>query len=340
MTKKSVFPERSKWQNWINENDPDNKTSIVINKIMEIEALGSTVDVRVCDISDENESKSLIADINNKYGGINGVIHAAGNYEDKLIFQKSLDSVRSLISPKLYGTFNLYKYLKIEKLDFFVLCSSISSITPPPGQFDYSAANIYMDAFVNYLNSTGNSNLVSINWTAWREVGILPNLKVLPSLEKWKENLLEQAILNADGVKALTAILNNTFSQVIVSPETLKHEDFKKFISTKPKTQSAEQIENNSTESFSSKKDEASLTYTQNEVEVKLISIWQEILGVKKIKNTSDFFELGGHSLLVIQLLSAIRKSFNVDIDFQLLFEASALEEMANKILEKVNNSN
>ena len=27
LTKKSDFPERSKWQNWIKENDPDNKTS-------------------------------------------------------------------------------------------------------------------------------------------------------------------------------------------------------------------------------------------------------------------------------------------------------------------------
>ena len=90
------------------------------------------------------------------------------------------------------------------------------------------------------MNSISTSNLISINWYAWREVGILTNLKVLPSLEKWKENLLEQAILNTDGVKALTAILNNTFSQVIVSPEPLKHDDFKKFIRTNPKMKSEE----------------------------------------------------------------------------------------------------
>ena len=211
LTKRSDFPDRSKWQNWLKEKDPDNKTSIIINKIIEIEALGSTVDIQICDISDENESKSLIAEINKKYGIINGVIHAAGNYEDKLIFQKSIDSMSKIISPKLFGTINLYKHLNTDKLDFFVLCSSISSIIPPAGQFDYSAVNIYMDAFVSYLNSISNLNLISINWYAWRETGILPNLKVSPGLEKWKEKLLEQAILNTDGIKALTVILNNTY---------------------------------------------------------------------------------------------------------------------------------
>ena len=339
LTKRSDFPERSKWQNWIKENDPDNKTSVIINKIMKIEALGSTVDVQICDISDENESKSLIAEINKRYGIINGVIHAAGNYEDKLIFQKSLDSVSKLISPKLFGTINLYKHLKTDKLDFFVLCSSISSITPPAGQFDYSAVNIYMDAFASYLNSISNLNLISINWYAWRETGILPNLKVSPGLEKWKEKLLEKAILNSDGVKALTVILNNTISQVIVSPEPLKQDDFKKSVRADFAMKLAESADLKSIEPETCQKDGSSSYCSLDEVEVKLTSIWQEILGVKKIKNTNNFFELGGHSLLVIQLLSSIRKTFNIDIDFQLLFEASTLEEMAANILEKINKS-
>src|SRR4029077_1247117 len=51
----------------------------------------------------------------------------------------------------------------------------------------------------------------------------------------------------------------------------------------------------------------------RNEMEAKLASIWQELLGGAAIGITSSFFELGGHSLLGMQLLARIRRTFEVE---------------------------
>ena len=337
LIKKSGFPERSKWQNWIKENNPEDKTSIIINKIMDIERLGSEIDVQNCDISDVEETKLLILDVEKKYGKINGIIHAAGIIDDGIILNKSIESVRRVLNPKIFGILSLNKHLDFKKLDFVILFSSINSFLAPSGQIDYSAANNYLDAFTIFKQSQGN--IFGINWPGWRDVGILANLKVKPNLEKWKENLLEKAISSTDGIKALAAILNNSLSQVLVSPEILKYDRIKKLISIQNKKQFDEESEFRLIQTTISKINDSPINDTLNKVELKLTSLWQEILGVKNIKKTDNFFELGGHSLIVIQLLAAIRKSFKTDIDFQLLFEASTLEKMAIKIFERLNNS-
>ena len=76
----------------------------------------------------------------------------------------------------------------------------------------------------------------------------------------------------------------------------------------------------------------------RNELEKKLIAIWQEVLGVEKIGVKDNFFELGGHSLKVTKLLNHINKAFGVKITFNDLFSNMILEEQI-KIISKTKNS-
>jgi acyl carrier protein len=59
-----------------------------------------------------------------------------------------------------------------EPLDFFVLCSSLTSVLGAIGQVDYSAANAFMDAFALYKTRRDGLFTVSVNWDAWGEVGM------------------------------------------------------------------------------------------------------------------------------------------------------------------------
>lgn len=70
----------------------------------------------------------------------------------------------------------------------------------------------------------------------------------------------------------------------------------------------------------------------RNEIEVILVKIWQEVLGIDTIGITDNFFELGGHSLKVTKLLNQINKEFEVKITFSDLFSNMILEEQAQKI--------
>jgi len=67
-----------------------------------------------------------------------------------------------------------------------------------------------------------------------------------------------------------------------------------------------------------------------------LASLWSEILGVQEIGPDDDFFEAGGHSLLGTQVLSRLRKTFQIELPLRALFEASTLSSLARRIDEAV----
>ena len=70
----------------------------------------------------------------------------------------------------------------------------------------------------------------------------------------------------------------------------------------------------------------------RSETERKLAEIWSAVLQVERVGLRDDFFELGGHSLLATQLVSAIRRVFNVEITLAELFEGPTLEELARQV--------
>ena len=70
-------------------------------------------------------------------------------------------------------------------------------------------------------------------------------------------------------------------------------------------------------------------------VEAQLAKIWQETLGVRSIAATDDFFALGGHSLLALRLFAKIKADMNVDLPLRVLFEASTIEALAQRMPAK-----
>ncbi|WP_109438419.1 non-ribosomal peptide synthetase [Aquimarina sp. AU119] len=70
----------------------------------------------------------------------------------------------------------------------------------------------------------------------------------------------------------------------------------------------------------------------RNEIEKQLVTIWEEVIGTKKIGVMDDFFDLGGHSLKAVNMLSRVNKVFDVRIDFTLIFRVRCISELAQLI--------
>jgi thioesterase domain-containing protein/acyl carrier protein len=66
-----------------------------------------------------------------------------------------------------------------------------------------------------------------------------------------------------------------------------------------------------------------------NELEAKLVEIWQELLGIERIGIGDDFFELGGHSLLEVRLVAEVERRMGVTLPFTTLYYARTVESLA-----------
>lgn len=63
-----------------------------------------------------------------------------------------------------------------------------------------------------------------------------------------------------------------------------------------------------------------------------LANIWCEVLGLEQVSVESNFFELGGHSLLATQLISRVRKIFQVELPLRTLFDRPTIAALAESV--------
>ncbi|MEM9823894.1 MAG: condensation domain-containing protein, partial [Bacteroidota bacterium] len=64
-------------------------------------------------------------------------------------------------------------------------------------------------------------------------------------------------------------------------------------------------------------------------LELLLLPMWKELLGMDQIGINDNFFELGGHSLLAVRLLIVIQKELELEIGLDDIFAAPTIREMA-----------
>ncbi|HEY2963827.1 MAG TPA: type I polyketide synthase, partial [Pyrinomonadaceae bacterium] len=142
-------------------------------KIRAIEDAGGEVFIAAADVTSEDQMRTVIEQARERFGEINGVIHAAGIAGGGIMQIKTPAMSANVLAAKVDGTRVLDRVLQDVPLDFFVMCSSRSSILGGFGNVDYCAANAYLDAFAHYKRATGGAATVSINWDAWQSVGML-----------------------------------------------------------------------------------------------------------------------------------------------------------------------
>jgi thioesterase domain-containing protein/acyl carrier protein len=69
-----------------------------------------------------------------------------------------------------------------------------------------------------------------------------------------------------------------------------------------------------------------------DEVEARLIELWEAVLGVTGIGVSDHYFEVGGDSLRAVSLLAAIEKTFNVQLPLAIFLLAPTVAELARII--------
>ncbi len=130
---------------------------------------GIAVTYAEVDVSNEKRLTSFLTQYAAEGGPpVRGVVHAAGVFHDESLLRLDKAQLWEALRAKLLGAWALHRLLP--ELDFFVLFSSFSAITPPRGQANYAAACTFLDSLAHFRRGLGRPAL-SINWGAWSEVG-------------------------------------------------------------------------------------------------------------------------------------------------------------------------
>src|SRR5262249_21696741 len=191
-----------------------------IQSIRRMEAEGAEVMTISADVCDARQMAAVRQRVTDRFGVINGVIHAAASQERRVIRTYDAVGVAAELGPKVFGTVVLHDLFRQDPLDFFLLCSSLASISAGMGDAGYSAANAFLDAFAQSIADAPRFT-VSVVWDRWRGVGQAVPFEVRHRARTGAE--LPGGFDPEEGTQAFERLLSvPNLSQVFVSPMDFK----------------------------------------------------------------------------------------------------------------------
>lgn len=330
LVNRTAFPASSEWEG-ICKKAADTALVKKIQNIQEIEKLGAKVYTFAGDITSESNVAKLIERVHTECGTLNGIIHCAGLPAENVIAQKSIESFKKVISAKVYGTLLLDQYTRKDKLDFFLLFSSINTLQGITGYSDYTSANTFLDSYASYMCSQGRRAL-AVDWTAWAETGMAFN-QAAPLF--FRRILPEQALEAMDYVSTLD------MDRVIVGEIGEVDAQQLKMIKVNLSDELKEEVLS---------KDKQTETTQANDVEVRLkgrrdgkytetekliAKSWNSILGLEEINIYDSFFDLGGDSILLTKVYESLPLEYKQKCEMTDMFTYPNINGLSKYISSK-----
>jgi acyl transferase domain-containing protein/thioesterase domain-containing protein len=173
---RSPFPVQADWPNWLRTHADNDPTSQKIHRLAALQELGSEVLVKQADVANMEDMQQVLAETEQRFGPVEGVIHAAGILEDGVIQRRTPEAAERVFTPKVHGTLVLHELLREQPLKFFLLCSSTSVALGPAGQVDYVAANAFLNAYAAAQQGKDPFAMTALNWGIWSDVGMAQEL--------------------------------------------------------------------------------------------------------------------------------------------------------------------
>jgi NAD(P)-dependent dehydrogenase (short-subunit alcohol dehydrogenase family) len=130
-------------------------------------AAGARVEYHCLDIRDGERFGALIDDVYGRLGRIDGVLHGAGVIDDRLLQDKTAESLTRVFTTKVSGALTLARKLRPEGLKFLAFFSSVAARFGSRGQGDYSAANEFLNKLADDLARRWPGRVVALNWGPW-----------------------------------------------------------------------------------------------------------------------------------------------------------------------------
>jgi amino acid adenylation domain-containing protein/FkbM family methyltransferase len=325
---RSTLPPRDEWHEWLDTHEAETEVSRRIRSIQALENEGAEVLTVRADVADEEQMRAAINLAVERFGELNGVIHAAAGKAITPFQETGRAECDSHFQPKVRGLLVLEKVLRGRNVDFILLLSSLASVLGGLGYAAYAAANNFMDAFARKHHRRDAALWISVNLDGWRLDGDGDEESAAPASPQ-----VPLTMTPAEGLQVLgRALTENSESQVVVSTGDLQMR-IAQWIKVESPSEAAQPDAVGSSVPLHERPQMANAYLAPtNETEQTVAAIWEQLLGIERIGIDDNFFELGGHSLLATQVVSRLRKSFGIEISLRSILETPTVAGMAQGI--------
>ncbi|KAF3469294.1 SDR family NAD(P)-dependent oxidoreductase [Streptomyces sp. Tu 3180] len=170
------------------------------------------------DVAVRDDVVRLVRETRERYGRIDGILHAAGRTSDGFVVKKDAEEFSRVLAPKVAGLVHLDEATKEADLDFLVAFSSVAGVLGNVGQADYAAANAFMDAFAAHRNALvargeRRGRTLSVAWPLWAGGGMGVDA---PTERSLRERFGLVPLPDEEGLRALYLALASPSDQVMV----------------------------------------------------------------------------------------------------------------------------
>ncbi|AGF54203.1 thioester reductase-like protein [Clostridium saccharoperbutylacetonicum] len=307
----------------------------------------------------------------NLAGKISADKNKKSHWEDisnHIIENETMFSMEEVIKSKVNSTLAIEKLREERKNSILIMFSSINGYFGGVSLSAYSAANSFQDSYCRYLNNNEKATFC-INWSTWVDVGISESIP--EGIQKASSKSGFYANTVEENIECFRYILDHNIKNGFIGVDR-NFRKYRHFIKDKYRRditvfytgdklneikrivrdrvndidaiqyQNIESIPRNSDNrqdidfnllarlSINSAKryDEENLSDNHK----KMIKIWKETLKVQSVGINDDFYDIGGNSILVSKLLFKIANTFNVNVSFQDILNATTIEKLTNLI--------
>lgn len=137
----------------------------------DLRARGIEVRACACDVAGAEALGKLLAKLRRTHP-IKGIVHAAMVLDDALITNLDAKRIATVLRPKADGAAHLDRLTRGDRLDYFLMYSSVTTLFGNAGQAAYVAANAFLEGLAQQRRAEGLPAL-AVRWGAIGDTGVL-----------------------------------------------------------------------------------------------------------------------------------------------------------------------